>query len=85
MRLEKLKFRNLADAKAKFSEVIEETKKGDVIITKNGIPTAVIINYEKYVKIMNFIEEARDLYIMDVGKLSAIKEIEIDFENPEEV
>ncbi len=38
----------VTDAKAKFSEVISHVVKGDrVIVTKNGIPVAEIIEYEQ--------------------------------------
>ena len=85
MKLEKLKFKSLADAKAKFSKVIESVKEGEVIITKNGVPRAVIMDYEKYVKIMDYIDQTRDLYLMDCGNPGKIREIELDFEGMEEV
>ncbi len=85
MKLERLKFSSLADAKAKFSKVVEEAKNGEIVVTKNGVPAVVIMDYERYVKIMSFIDEVRDLYLMDVGDLGVLKEIEIDFEDIEEV
>ena len=38
----------VAEAKAKFSEVVEETKKGPQQITKNGRPVAVLISMEEW-------------------------------------
>jgi antitoxin Phd len=84
VKIERLLFKSLADAKAKFSKVIEDTKSGDVVITKNGVPVAAIVSYDRYVKIMKFIDEVRDVYLLDLGDPS-LKEIEIDFEESEEV
>ena len=84
MNVESLSFKSLADAKAKFSKVVEESKKRDIIVTKNGVPAAVLMSYEKYTKIMKFIDEIRDLYLLDIGDPS-VKNIEIDFGENEEV
>ena len=37
-----MKFVNVAEAKAKFSEILKKSEKEDVIITNRGKPTAVI-------------------------------------------
>ncbi len=84
MNIESITFRSLADAKAKFSKVVEESKTWDIIITKNGVPVVVIMDYEKYVKIMKFVDEVRDLYLLDLGDPS-VKNVEIDFDENEEV
>jgi len=68
LRLHELKFYSIADAKAHFSQVVDESHSTDVIITKNGVPVAVVIDYEKYVAVNKFIEQTRDLYLMDAGE-----------------
>jgi prevent-host-death family protein len=74
----KFVFFNLAEAKAKFSKVIEETKNHDVVITKNGLPSSVIINYEKYIKILNFLDKVWELYLLDVGDPSLFGKLDIE-------
>jgi len=74
----KLNFYSLAEAKAKFSKVVEESNKYDVIITKNGHPTAVLLNYEKYLKILNFIDKVWDLYLLEVGDPSLFGNLKIE-------
>ncbi|WP_273228908.1 type II toxin-antitoxin system Phd/YefM family antitoxin [Kosmotoga pacifica] len=70
VRLEKLVFKSLADTKAHFSEAVDTAANGkhDVIITKNGVPRAVLISYEKYTKMLNFLSTAYELYLMDAGE-----------------
>ena len=85
MKLERLKFSSLADAKAKFSRVVEEAKNGEIVVTKNGVPAVVVMDYDRYVKIMKFLDEVRDLYLLDTGDLGILKSVEIDFEDFEEV
>ncbi|ONN26954.1 prevent-host-death protein [Thermosipho affectus] len=58
---------NLAEAKAKFSKVVEESTNNNVIITKNGKPVSVIINYEKFEKLLTFLENIWELYLLEVG------------------
>jgi antitoxin Phd len=84
MKIERILFKSLADAKAKFSKVVEDVKENDVVITKNGVPAAVIMDYSRYVKLMKFIDEVRDVYLLDLGDPS-LKGIEIDFDESEEV
>ncbi len=84
MKIENLAFKSLADAKAKFSKVVEESRSRDIIVTKNGVPAVVIMNYERYAKLMKFIDEVRDLYLLDVGDPS-VKNVEMDFDDNEEV
>ncbi|ABS60031.1 type II toxin-antitoxin system Phd/YefM family antitoxin [Fervidobacterium nodosum] len=81
----KTDFYSLADAKAKFSEVVEISENVDVVITKNGKPAAVIINYEKYNKILDFIDKVWDLYLLDLGDPSVFKDIKLEdiFDNYE--
>lgn len=85
MKLERLKFSSLADAKAKFSRVVEEAKNGEIVVTKNGVPAVVVMDYDRYVRIMKFLDEVRDLYLLDTGDLGILKSVEIDFEDFEEV
>ncbi|HEU23774.1 MAG: type II toxin-antitoxin system Phd/YefM family antitoxin [Mesoaciditoga sp.] len=65
--LNKLKFYNVADAKASLSKLISEAKNQDIVITKNGVPEVSVINYERYAKIMDFLEQVKDIYTLDVG------------------
>lgn len=66
--LNKLKFYNVADAKANLSKLILEAKKQDVVITKNGVPEVSVIDYQRYAKIMDFLEQVKDIYTLDVGE-----------------
>ncbi len=65
--LERLHFYSVAEAKAELSKVISALKDGDAVITKNGIPAAAVISYDKYVKMMDFLEKVKDLYLLDMG------------------
>ena len=67
-RLHELNFYSLAEAKAQFSRVVDDCVKTDTIITKNGVPKAVLMDYEKYVKINRFLERVHDLYLIDAGE-----------------
>jgi len=83
-----LEFFSLADAKAKLSEVLKRAQQKDVVITKNGVPAAVLIDYERYRKIMNFLDQVYDLYLLDVGDPSAhgsVNQRELFQEDIEEV
>ncbi|MCX7653142.1 MAG: type II toxin-antitoxin system Phd/YefM family antitoxin [Fervidobacterium sp.] len=75
---QKVEFYSLADAKAKFSKVIEDSEGIDIVITKNGRPVSVIINYDKYNKILDFIDKVWELYLLDVGDPSLFKELNVD-------
>lgn len=72
------KFYSLADAKAKFSKVVDESQTFDIVVTKNGEPSCTIINYDKYAKIMDFIERVWELYLLDVGDPSLFNELKLD-------
>jgi antitoxin Phd len=65
--LGELRFYSVAEAKAELSKLISTLKKGDAVITKNGIPAAAVVDYERYVKMMDFLEKIKDLYLLDVG------------------
>ena len=77
-----MKFANIRELKNKTSEVLREAKKGDVIITSRGKPTAVITavteedfeDYllEKSVKFQKALEDAR-LEYEDKGGISLKK------------
>ncbi len=84
MDIERLFFSSLAEAKAKFSKMVDLTKEKDVVITRNGIPQAVLIDYERYKKLMKFYDEVRDLYLLEVGDPSSFK-VEMELEEDEEV
>jgi len=83
-----LEFFNLADAKAKFSEVLKKARQKDIVVTKNGVPAAVVMDYERYRKIMNFLEQVYDLYLLEIGDPSvhgAVSQKELFQEDIEEV
>jgi len=61
-----LEFYTLADAKKEFSEVIQKAKEQEIVITKNGKPAA-IVDFRRYVKVMDFLSEVYDLFLMDIG------------------
>lgn len=81
MNLDDINFYSVANAKAKFSEVIEKSKKTDIIITKNGKPEAIIINYEKYNNISKFIEEIKDLSFLEIDDLDEYKNLKKFFKD----
>ncbi|PLV56311.1 type II toxin-antitoxin system Phd/YefM family antitoxin [Thermotoga sp. SG1] len=80
MNLSGVSFYSLAEAKAKFSQVVEETKGKDVVVTKNGIPAVAVIDYEKYRKLMEFLEEILDTYLLDIGNVEKYLELKKYFE-----
>lgn len=79
--LERLKFYSVAEAKTELSRLIAELEEYDAIVTKNGIPAAAILKYDRYVKIIDFLEQVRDLYTMDVGSDNPGDSIEDMIEN----
>lgn len=81
MNLSDAEFYSIAEAKAKFSKVIDDSKDHDIIITKNGIPISVVINYDKFVKIMEFVEEIKDLSLFDVDDFDKFKDIQKFFKD----
>lgn len=84
MDIENLKFYSIAEAKAKFSQATEESKNKFIVLTKNGKPEFVLIGFDKFKKLMNFIDEIRDLYLMEIGdpsKYNEIKDIFKEIEN----
>jgi len=85
-RLKNLIFKSLADAKAHFSEVVDTAAGGkhDVVITKNGVPRAALISYEKYTKMLNFLSTAYELYLMDAGEKALGTELEDILEDSSE-
>ncbi|HNR62949.1 MAG TPA: type II toxin-antitoxin system prevent-host-death family antitoxin [Thermotogota bacterium] len=66
-KLSDLEFYTLADAKKEFSEVIQKAKEQEIVITKNGKPAAMIVDFRRYVKVMDFLSEVYDLFLMDIG------------------
>jgi prevent-host-death family protein len=73
MNLDNINFYSIAQAKAKFSEMIEKSQKSDIIITKNGKPESMIVNYEKYNNMLKFIEEIKDLSLLEIDDLEEYK------------
>jgi len=82
MDLKDYSFYSLADAKARFSQVVDEIEEENksIIITKNGVPKAVIMNYEKFVKLMDFIDEIRDLSLFEIEDVEEYKRIKKFFD-----
>lgn len=82
MDLKDYSFYSLADAKARFSQVVDEIEEENksIIITKNGVPKAVIMNYEKFVKLMDFIDEIRDLSLFEIEDIEEYKRIKKFFD-----
>lgn len=81
MNLSDAEFYSIAEAKAKFSKVIDDSKNHDVIITKNGIPISVVMNYDKFVKLMEFVEEIKDLSLFDLEDFDKFKDIQKFFKD----
>lgn len=71
-------FYSVAEAKAKLSEVIDQVDGGDVVITRNGKPVAVMLSYSLYERLMDFIDKVWDLYLLDVGDPSIFKDLKLD-------
>ncbi|MDN5341486.1 type II toxin-antitoxin system Phd/YefM family antitoxin [Oceanotoga sp. DSM 15011] len=84
MNLSNYEFQSVAQAKANFSKVIESSKKGEIIITKNGKPESIIMNYEKFKNMMNFLEEIKDLSLLDASEVTNYKQIKEFFNNFED-
>lgn len=80
MNLNKLEFFSVAEAKSKFSKVIEESKKNNIIITKNGKPEVVMIDYMKFVRMIEFLDEVKDLTMLEIEDINRYKEIKEFFE-----
>lgn len=74
----KVEFYSLADAKAKFSKVVEDSEDMDIVVTKNGKPVSVIINYDRYNKMLDFIDRVWELYLLDIGDPSLFKDLNVD-------
>ncbi len=74
----KVVFYPVAEAKAKFSEVLDESEEKHVIVTKNGKPAVVIISYQQYEKMMEFIEKVWDLYLLEIGDPSVFKDLKLE-------
>jgi len=75
-------FYSLAEAKKEFSNVINLSREKEIIITKNGKPASVIVDYDKYFKLMDFVSRMYDLYMVDLGAkgdFDKIKDISIDY------
>ncbi|WP_448375699.1 type II toxin-antitoxin system Phd/YefM family antitoxin [Fervidobacterium sp.] len=74
----KQEFHSLAEAKAKFSQVVEEALSKDIIVTKNGKPVATVMSFEKYSKILDFIDRVWELYLLDLGDPSLFKDLKLE-------
>ncbi len=93
-RINEMAFYSIADAKKNFSSVVKATKEKEVIVTKNGKPVSVVVDYERFMKLMDFLFKVKDLYLMELGSkdgFDELKELTMDFfiedsgENSQEV
>ncbi|MGQ9856473.1 MAG: type II toxin-antitoxin system Phd/YefM family antitoxin [Fervidobacterium sp.] len=74
----KQEFLSLAEAKAKFSKVVDDSMNSDIIVTKNGKPASVVMSFDKYKKIMEFMERVWELYLLDLGDPSLFKDLKLE-------
>ncbi len=65
--LGKLNFYSVAEAKTELSKLISQLSDSDAVITKNGIPVASVMKYDRYVKMVDFLEKVKDIYLLDIG------------------
>jgi len=66
-RLSDLHFLSIAEAKKNFSEAVNLSQQNDVVVTRNGRPTSVLLGYDRFVKVMDFLSQVYELYLLDVG------------------
>lgn len=88
MKISDLEFYSIADAKKNFAKVVKKAESIDVVITRNGKPSVVMVDYLKYVKLIDFISHVYELYLIDVGEeeFPILKDIKkIILESSEEV
>ncbi|HOO76090.1 MAG: type II toxin-antitoxin system prevent-host-death family antitoxin [Thermotogae bacterium] len=84
MNLKNLQFYSLAEAKSKFSKVVEESKDKYIVITKNGKPETVVFEYSKFVKFMNFVDQIMELSLLEINDYNEYKELKEFFDKFEE-
>ncbi|AEH51065.1 type II toxin-antitoxin system Phd/YefM family antitoxin [Pseudothermotoga thermarum] len=73
-----IEFYSVAEAKAKLSQLVNLTKNKDVVITKNGHPAAVLMDYERFKKISKFIDDLYELYLLEIGDPSCFGKVSQD-------
>ena len=81
-RFSEIDFYSLADAKKNFSSVINESADREIVVTKNGKPVSVLMNYKRYMKLMDFLSKVKDLYLLEMSDdedIAMIKELNLDF------
>ncbi len=81
-RFSEIDFYSLADAKKKFSTVINESANREIIVTKNGKPVSVVMDYSRYMRLMDFLAKVKDLYLLEMSDdedVKLIKELNLDF------
>jgi len=81
MYLKDFTFYSLAEAKAKLSQVVDEAENKDIIITKNGIPKVALLDYDKFVKLMSFVDEVRDISLFEVENVEEYQQIKDFFKD----
>ncbi|POZ88126.1 MULTISPECIES: type II toxin-antitoxin system Phd/YefM family antitoxin [Petrotoga] len=81
MYLKDLTFYSLAEAKAKLSQVVDEVENKDIVITKNGVPKVILLDYDKFVKLMEFVDEVRDISLFEVENVEEYKRIKDFFKD----
>ena len=79
--LGKLSFYSVAEAKAELSKLISQLNDSDAVITKNGIPVASVMKYDRYVEMVDFLEKVKDIYLLDVGSSTIEDPIKNMFED----
>ncbi len=73
-----LEFFSVAQAKANLSHILSLTKSKDIVITKNGQPEAVLINYERFKRMNKFMDDLYELYLLEVGDPSQFGKVNQD-------
>jgi prevent-host-death family protein len=81
MYLKDFTFYSLAEAKAKLSQVVDEVENKDIVITKNGVPKVVLLDYDKFVKLMDFVDEIRDISLFEIENVEEYQRIKDFFKD----
>ncbi|HOJ88467.1 MAG TPA: type II toxin-antitoxin system prevent-host-death family antitoxin [Pseudothermotoga sp.] len=54
---------------------MKKARNNDVLITRNGTPCAVVIDYERYKKMSKLLDDLYDLYLLEIGDPSKFRQI----------
>lgn len=57
----------LTDVKTRFPQIVKgvETREEEVIVTRNGRPSAVILNYHEFLRLKETIDTLTDYHLLD--------------------